>query len=448
MSAPRCGCALCFAALAMSAVARGDEPRSDVPPVSVTGRADLLFRFTPQARLTVDEGAAGAVDRYWRALNTAPLYARAYADARSLLGGRVEAHLSGWAAVDLFASQDQVAAGDLALAWASLRLGAHDVWLGRRFVAWGLPGGAHLDGVGAAVRTSFGLSVEALAGRPVTPRFDGGFGATPSFEGAAALWGVRVAYARTGRFGASLSWMERWGNGIPGQRALSAEALWTPTSRLDLRGAAVLDGASGGLVQARAEALYVLGSRNDVSLGWAHADVARLIPRWSILSVFAGPVYDELFVGGAWRPVRAVSIALEGALRWLDVPGRSSNDIGPALASRVDLRVRVAPSRDGVQALFHASRRDDGVRSLTVLRAVASLPLHARLDAMLEAAAALDDDDPSAARSAYYGRATVEVKLGGPWRIGATLDATQGLAVSELRGALNASWVAPTGRSP
>jgi hypothetical protein len=67
---------------------------------------------------------------------------------------------------------------------------------------------------------------------------------------------------------------------------------------------------------------------------------------------------------------------------------------------------------------------------------------------MLEAAAALDDDDPSAARSAYYGRATVEVKLGGPWRIGATLDATQGLAVSELRGALNASWVAPTGRSP
>lgn len=435
---------LCAAALAAPSPALADDGPRDAPAPRVSGRADLLFRFTPQARLTVEEGASGAVDRYWRALATAPLYARAYADARDLWGGRVEAHVSGWAAVDLFASQEQVAAGDLALAWASVRLGPHAAWLGRRFVAWGLPGGAHLDGGGAAVRTAFGLTLEAIAGRPVTPRFGGSLGSTPSFDGAEAVWGVRASYANPGRFTASASWMERWGRGVPAQRALSVEALWMPSARVDLRGAAVLDGGSGDLVQARVEALVLLGRRNDVSAGWTHADVARLIPRWSILSVFAGPVYDELFVGGAWRPTRGLSVGLEAALRLLQVPGRDQSDYGPNLASRVDLRVRVAPSLEGPQGLLHLSRRDDGVRSLTVLRAVGSFPLHRVLDGMLEASAALDGDDFGAPRSAYYGRATLEVKLGGPWRLGATVDATRAVAISDIRGAINASWVAPT----
>ncbi len=41
----------------------------------------------------------------------------------------------------------------------------------------------------AALHTPFGLTLEALAGRPVTPRFDGTLGPTPGFDGAAAVWG-------------------------------------------------------------------------------------------------------------------------------------------------------------------------------------------------------------------------------------------------------------------
>ncbi len=253
----------------------------------------------------------------------------------------------------------------------------------------------------------FGLTLEAVAGRPVTPRFEGTLGATPGFDGAAALWGVRAGYANPGKFTASVAWMERWGRGIPGQRVLSTEALWMPSGRVDVRGSAVVDGASGDLVQGRLEALVMLGRRSDVTAGWAHADVARLIPRWSILSVFAGPVYDEFFLGGAWRPTRGVSVGLEGALRLLDVPGRAQGSYGPTLASRFDARLRVAPSNNGLQGLVHVSRRDDGETALTVLRVVGSFPLHARLDGMLEASAALDGDDPAAPRSAFYGRATL-----------------------------------------
>lgn len=435
--------ALVLAATLLGATSAWGDNLRDAPTARVTGRADLFFRFTPQPRLTVEETATGALDRYWRAMATAPLYARAFVDARDLMGGRAEAHLAGWAAVDLFASQEQVAAGDLALAWGGMRMGAHDAWLGRRFVAWGLPGGAHIDGGGAALRMPFGLTLEAVAGRPVTPRFEGTLGATPGFDGAAAIWGVRAGYANPGKFTASVAWMERWGRGIPGQRVLSTEALWMPSGRVDVRGSAVVDGASGDLVQGRLEALVMLGRRSDVTAGCAHADVARLIPRWSILSVFAGPVYDEFFLGGAWRPTRGVSVGLEGALRLLDVPGRAQGSYGPTLASRFDARLRVAPSNNGLQGLVHVSRRDDGETALTVLRVVGSFPLHARLDGMLEASAALDGDDPAAPRSAFYGRATLEAHLGGPWRLGGTLDATRALTVSELRGALNVSWVAP-----
>ena len=144
--------ALVLAATLLGAPSAWGDNLRDAPTARVTGRADLFFRFTPQPRLTVEENATGALDRYWRAVATAPLYARAFVDARDLMGGRAEAHLAGWAAVDLFASQEQVAAGDLALAWGGMRLGAHDAWLGRRFVAWGLTGGAHIDGGGAALR--------------------------------------------------------------------------------------------------------------------------------------------------------------------------------------------------------------------------------------------------------------------------------------------------------
>lgn len=432
--------------LLITSRASADDPRDVASAERVSARVDLFFRFTPQPRLTTEETPAGSEQRYWRAVSTAPVYERAAVDAQGLWGGRVEAHLSGWAAVDLFASQDSVAAGDLALGWARVAGPVFGAWGGRRFVEWGLPGGLHVDGVGVEARPVSGLTVEAVAGRPVTPRYDGSQGPVGSFDGVAAAWGVRARFLHAGRLALSASWMERWTEGLP-QRAASADALWVAGSRLELRGSVVLDPDSARVVQGRAEALALLGARSDVSAGWSHADVALLIPRWSILSVFAGPVYDEFYAGGTWRPKRSLAFGVEAALRLLDVPGRSAEAQGPALATRFDARVRLVLRPDGPQGLLHVSRRDDGVRSLTVLRAVASFPVWTRLDAMLEAAAALDDDDPAAPRSAYYGRTTLELRLGGAWRVGATVDAARSVvAAVEVRTALHATWVGGNAR--
>lgn len=435
----RTSAALCL--LVASRAAWADDTAS-ASEVRVTARADLFFRVTPQARLTVEETPSGVEQRYWRALTTAPLYARAAVDVQGLAGGRVEAHLAGFGAVDLAVSTEQPAAGDLALAWARVSGQVLSGWGGRRFVEWGLPGGLHVDGIGAEVRPLAGLSVEALVGRPVSPRYTGSLGPVGAFDGAAAAWGLRARYLHAGRLAVALAWMERWQEGIPGQRIASADAVWSVSSRVDVRGAVMLDAADLRVVQARGDVVVVPTRRWDVTAGWSHADVAALIPRWSILSAFAGPVYDEVFAGATWRATRGFGLGAEAALRVLDVPGRTLEQQGPPLATRFDVRARFMAPGGGPQGLVHFSRRDDGVASLSVLRASAAFPVAARLDAMVEAAAALDGDDFTAPRSAYYGRVGAEVHLGEAWRVGATVDVARAVTTPlELRAALHATWL-------
>lgn len=439
--------ALAFGLALAAPVARAEGPRDVPTPVRISARADLYFRVTAQPRLTVEETPAGVEQRFWRAVTTAPLYERASLDAYGLMSGRVEVHLAGWGAIDLAASHEQLAAGDLALGWARFAGRAGALWGGRRFVEWGLPGGLHVDGVGAEVKPFSGFTLEAVAGRPVTPRHDGAIGPVGSFDGVAAAWGVRARYLDPGRLALSAAWMERWTEGIPGQRVASGDGVWSPSSHVDIRGAVVLDAGGGRVVQARADVLVMPARRWDVSAGWSHADVAALIPRWSILSAFAGPVYDEFFGGATWRVTRGFAVGAEAALRLLDVPGRTLDEQGPALATRFDVRARITPRPNGAQALVHLSRRDDGVVALTVLRAAGTFPVGARVDAMLEAAAALDGDDPAAPRSAYYARATAEVRVGAAWRVGATVDGVRSVTSPfELRGALHATWIGGNAR--
>ena len=436
MSARSVSLVLSFTMVLASAHAFG-QPRDERDETSVRVRIDTVFRGVPRYVLTASDQQASAADRYWRAVTLAPLMARATLDAHGLAGGHLETHLNAWGAIDLALVDPQAyAAGDLAVAWARYRRGPWAVWAGRRFVPWGSPGGVHVDGIGGEV-TAGGFNAEVMVGRPVTPAYGALAGAQGSFDGVTAAFGARVGWMAPGTFSASASYLERWANGVAGIRALSLDATFTPSARLDLRGGVVLDAAGGDVTQASADVDWMPTSWGTVAVGYAHVDPSRLIPKWSILSVFVTDVFDEGRASFTWRPSRVVSLRLEGAGQHYQAPGVDDERWG----HRLEASLRVT-SRDRTrQGTFSASRRDDGVRPMTLLRIAGMWTLPRDVGVALEAAAALDDDDPNSARTSLYARAAVDVPLGRGWRVGAAVDAVRStIAMSELRALAHGTW--------
>ncbi|MFO0605116.1 MAG: hypothetical protein U0324_18185 [Polyangiales bacterium] len=408
------------------------------PAESVRVRLDAVFRGVPRYVLTASDQQANAPERYWRAVTLAPLVARANLDAQNLLGGRLETHLSAWGAVDLaLAEPGSYAAGDLAVAWARATLGPWSLWAGRRFVPWGPPGGLHVDGIGGEARAG-GFAVEVMVGRPVTPAWGALVGAQPGFDGVTAAAGARVAWAMPGRVMASAAYVERWAYGVAGVRAVSLDAVATPNERLDLRGSLVLDATGAGVTQAGADVDWSPGSWGSLGVGYAHVDPARLIPRWSILSVFVTDVFDEARAWAVLRPARAITLRVEGAGQRYAAPGTQDD---ARWGHRVEAALRLASADRRRTGTLSASRRDDGVRPLTLVRAAGLWTLPRDVAVALELAAALDDDSTASARTSLYGRASVEVPLGRAWRAGASLDGVRSpIAAAELRGMAHASW--------
>ncbi|MBI5513344.1 MAG: hypothetical protein HY909_06215 [Deltaproteobacteria bacterium] len=426
--------------------ARSAGAQGALPEARVRMRLDALFRGVPRYVLTASERQATADERYWRATALAPWVSRAVLDASGLYRGRVEAHLSAWGAVDLAVSDPgHFAAGDLAVAWARGREGPWSVWLGRRFVPWGPPGGLHVDGVGVEARAG-AFEAEAMVGRPVTPAYGGAAGAQPGFDGVTATSGARLGWASPGRAAVSVSYVERWARGVAGVRALSLDASASPHAKLELRGSLALDAAGVGVSQASADLEWFALRALTVGAGYGHVDPSRLLPRWSILSVFATDVFDEARLSLAWRPSRAVSLRVEGAGQRYATPGAEE---AARWGHRVEGALRVSSSDRARQCTVSASRRDDGVRPLTVIRVAGLWTVGGALALALEAALAVDDDGPSSPRTSAYTRGSVEVPLGGAWRLGASVDGVRSpLAVAELRGLVHASWTFERGGRP
>jgi hypothetical protein len=426
------------AALVLALVAGAGAARAQPAPEGVRLRLDAVFRGVPRYVLSVSDRQATADERYWRAITLAPLVSRANLDAVGLVRGRVEAHLSAWGAVDLaVAEPGRFAGGDLAVAWARGRVGPCSLWLGRRFVPWGPPGGMHLDGVGAEARAG-GFEVEAVVGRPVTPSFGALAGAQPGFEGVTASGGARLGWSDPGVFSASVAYAERWAFGVPGVRVVSVDVAAAPHRRLDLRVAVTLDATGAGVTQATADAEWLALPALTAAVGYGHVDPARMLPRWSLLSVFATDVFDEGRASLTWRPTRAVSLRAEGAGQRYAAPG---SDEGARWGHRADLALRVSSADRRRQGTATVTRRDDGVRPLTMLRVAGVWTVGPEVGLALELAAALDDDNPTAPRSSYYTRGTVDVPLGRGWRLSASLDGVRSpLALAELRGMAHASW--------
>ena len=412
----------------------------DDAPATTRMRFDVIFRGVPRYALTAQSNAASADDRYWRALALAPLQERASLDATNLLHGRVDVHFSAWDSIDLAASDAPGGrfAGDVAVAWSRYHRGPASVWAGRRFIAWGAPGGVHLDGIGGEVRLTEGLFVETMVGRPVTPAYGALLGGHPGFDGVTAAGGGRVGWSHPGLLSASVSYLEHWAAGIPVRRVAEASFVANPARWLDLRGSVSWDLLGLGVMQADLDASAWVGRTVQVDAGYGHLDPALLIPRWSILSVFVTRTFDEGRARVAWRIVPALQVGLEGAVLHYDVAGVDPSKAGPEWGSRAEMFVRVSSRDRRQQVVAIASHRDDGDQRMTLVRIAGTFPLFREIFGAVEGAVALDNDDLAAPRTSWYGRLSAEGPVAVNWRLGASVDAVHSpIATSELRAMLH-----------
>lgn len=403
---------------------------------TVRVRFDTLFRGVSRYALTATDNAASASDRYWRAISMAPLQERAALDASGLYHGHVEAHLAAWGSVDLAApTADGRVAGDLAIAWSRYRSGPVSVWAGRRFVPWGAPGGVHVDGLGAEVELGAGFVSEVMVGRPVTPSYGGLMGPLPGFEDATAAGGVRLGWSAQGHVASSASFLEHQSHGIPTRRVIQTDVVATLARWMDLHAALSLDLLGLGVMQADVELSTFVTRRVELDVGYGHLDPALLIPRWSLLSVFVTRTWDEGRLRASWRALSSVQFGLEAAALHYALAGRDDDLDGPPWGSRLEAFVRVNTLDRRGQFLALASRRDDGVRPMTLVRLAGSFPVVRSVMASLEAASALDDDSVSGARTSWYARASIDAPITDRWRLGAALDGVRSpVATSEIRG--------------
>lgn len=361
------------------------DPHAITPRIRV--RSDSVMRFQSGYVLTVDESAApNANRRFWQRVAQLPIYERVSLDARDLADGHVDVHFSAWGALDLTFQSDQgIVAGDFAIGYVEGRHGAASGWGGRRFLSWGIPGGVHLDGGGAALRLGNGLVVEAAVGRPVTPRRNALLGQRPDFSEATVAYGARVGYVHPGRMTASLSYLDRWANGISGDRSLALDATWRIVPAVDVSGNVSLDVNSVGIEQANLTANFVLGERVMADVGWQHVDPTRLLPMWSILAAFASSVFDEVAAGATLRLADNWSVRGAGGLRVYSFDGAT-------LGYRVEALARYVDALSGLRSFMSLTRRYDGTDGLNVLHgSVAFPPLWERLIVALQGAVGLDD---------------------------------------------------------
>lgn len=421
--------AILFAMLAAGSIASAQDA---VP--RIRARHDVLFTWSPRYRLDTTTGPLGLEDQLWRRVDALPMHHRVALDA-SGLEGRLDVHLAGWGALDLFAdSGGGIAAGDIAIGYLGLALEPVRLWAGRRFVTFGPPGGLHVDGGGASVRSSLGVVAEAFAGRPVTSIRATLLGSEPSFDDATIAYGARVGYTDAGRLGASAGYAELWGRGILGSRTVDLSAYWYPGD-VRFEAATKIDARDPGLLSAHLAASYRVIPELSLDADYLHVEPGRWIPPWSILSVFETSTFDELAAGAVVRPARALAIRAE-------LGGRMYSSVGqeePRFGYRAELSARVVPiGEPGPRLRAHVSRRDDGVLGYTIVQGGIAFDPIAILVVTIDGALAIDDQG---GRESLIGRASVDVDVAPTWSIGGTFSvARTPIVPAEARGLIRASW--------
>jgi hypothetical protein len=433
-------CALCAACVAwlvpLIALAQDREQ-----PERIRIREDTILNSTPRYELRLSDTATSSSARFWHRVDQLPVYERVSLDADGLMHGPLDVHILAWGAGDaLMPQHGPVASGDFATAYAHAQLlPPLSAWGGRRFIVWGLPGGLHLDGIGVEQRSEIGLHFEAVAGRPVTPVFTT-LGSHSEYEQPTFASGASAGYESPGKLSAGLSFMQRTAHGIVADRTVMGTLAYRPYERLDLLASGSVDVAAG-LQEARAQVAYLLVDDVEPDLSYVHADPQKLLPSWSILSMFASDAYDEGAAGVTTRFSQAVTGRVEVAVRHAYLPGNKQHD--DAFGYRTDASVRVAPVPRGTDFVVELSRRDLAPTALLVARIAVSFAAYRALRVAPELGAAIDEHDT--ARSALLVRGAAELPIDAHWRTALTLDfARTPIALAEVRSMLRVSYVLDT----
>ena len=354
---------------------------------------------------------------------------------------RIAVHFSGWGSVDLLLdASGSLGAGDVAIGYVELTHAPISAWVGRRFLTHGPPGGLHVDGGGAAVRSDLGIFAEAFVGRPVTPIRSSLLGPQTDFTDTTVAYGARVGYEDAGTLSLAASYAELWGHGVVGTRAVDLAGTWDP-GILHIEGSVKVDALNPGVMQARAVALISVARELELDVDYLHVEPARWIPQWSILSVFETSDFDEVMGGATIRASRTIALRAEGAARLY-----STRSIGELrLGYRADLSARMMPGADrGPSFRVQGSRRDDGVIGYTVLTAGTALDVWRGVIVAVDGALALDD---TGGRLSTIGRANVDVDVVRDLALGLTVSiARTPIADAELRAMLRARWTAEASR--
>lgn len=410
----------------------------------VRTRHDVVISWAPRYRLDTSTDPLGLEQQIWRAVDALPLYHRVSLDATLAIDESTSlgVHFSGWGSVDLLGdtSGGGLAAGDVAIGYVELSHQPLSAWAGRRFLTYGPPGGLHVDGGGAGVRSDVGLFADAFVGRPVTPIRTSLLGPQPDFTDTTVAYGARVGYEDAGTLALSASYAELWGHGVVGTRTIDVTGVWDP-GVVHFEASVKVDALRLGVTQARAVAMVTLARELQIDLDYLHVEPARWIPAWSILSVFETNDFDEAMGGVTLRPSRTVALRGEGAARIYSMPSTGERHVG----YRADLSFRMMPGVDqGTSLRVQGSRRDDGVLGYTVLTLGTAFDVWQGVIVAIDGAFAIDD---AGARLTTIGRANVDFDVLHDLRLGATVSlARTTIADAELRAMLRARWAVEASR--
>jgi len=244
-----------------------------------------------------------------------------------------------------------------------------EIRVGRMLVSTGAIRPVHVDGVRALGRVFGHTTLEAFGGFPVVRR-----GPAPSFE---ALWtaGGRLGQAigDVASFGAA--WALRRGRDGIDRREVGADAAFTPAPWLTAAGRMAIDAGSGK----PADALASVGlQRKDqrLELFVTHRSPGRLLPATSLFSMLGDHAATNTGATLRWRAFPRLELVTTGSVETRDT------ELGGQGLGRATLALDDA-WRGSVGG--EARRVHVGESRWSGIRAFATVPLSARVNAAVEA---------------------------------------------------------------
>lgn len=269
-------------------------------PAIMAGEAQTMVPFLAQVGLRASDISVGPVQ-----------------DVRVGVGA--------WGRVSLNGGEQS--AGDVDLAFVSGKLFDKrlTLTLGRQFRSGGALRALHLDGGNLDVALPLRLGFSVFGGAPVIPRF--------AVARGDAAWGARLYWRPNFNSEVGVSYFELMDHGYTGRRDLGIDARTELFRRLRVSGMAIVSAIEGRLAEADITPAYRLNGDFELSAFFRHTSPDLLLPRTSILSVFAQTNQNQGGLGLIWAPGGLFSAAIDGRL--ISIP---NDPLGYELLGQATLR--------------------------------------------------------------------------------------------------------------